>query len=326
MFKAKQLDKLLQAGIISEEQKEQILNFENRKNTGFVSRLITLLGVFTIGIGIISVIASNWNNIGDAVKLVVMFAALFGCGISAGIYHQKGAFEKCEKLLVVMFLLVAAAIGLIIQIYQLSGGKWYSVLAIWFLVTAPLLFVSGKNCVAYFWTPVFLVWCDCLMWDFRLHLHYQYTDVYVDRMGFYLFYDMSLFAGFALLGKLMVHYFPKQTLGKALVKYSLFAAYFCLASYIISARSWKHFYRLIIAAIILVASGFVYKRFGAYALIRRNIKFGGLIVAMFYINLADHIGLLHSGIGLILSGVGLLFLVKFCSKIMSALAKEKKNA
>lgn len=324
MFKVKQLDKLVQAGIISEEQKEQIFNFDNHKNSGFISRLMTLLGVFTIGIGIISVIASNWNNIGDVAKLLMMFAALFGCGISAGIYHQKGAFEKCEKLLVVMFLLAAAAIGLIIQVYQLSGGKWYSVLAVWFLITAPLLFISGKNCVAYFWTPVFLVWCDCLVWDLRLH--YRYTDTYTDLMGFYLFYDMALFAGFALFGKMVKHYFPNQAISKALIKYSLFAVYFCLALYIISAWSWKYSYRLIIAAVLLVVSGFMYKHWNAYTLVRRNVKFGGLIVAMFYVNLADHIGLLHSGIGLILSGVVLLFLVKFWSKIMVALVGEKKNA
>ena len=323
MFKAKQLDKLVQAGIISASQKEQILNFDN-KNTGFVSRLITLLGVFTIGVGIISIVASNWDNISDTIKLIVMFAMLFGCGIGAGMYHQKGMFDKCEKLLVVMFLLVAAAIGLIIQVYQLSGGKWYSVLAIWFLVTAPLLFVSGKNCVAYFWVPVFLVWCDCLMWDFRYH--YRYTGSYMDLVGFYLFYDMLLFAGFALLGKVIKYYFPKQALGKALIKYSLFAVYFCLAVYIISAWSWKYSYRLIIATAILVVSGFAYKHFGAYVLVRRNVKFGGLVVVMFYVNLADNIGLMRSGFGLILSGIGLLVLVKFWSKFVHVLSGEKKNA
>lgn len=324
MFKTKQLDKLVQAGIISAEQKVQILNFEDGKNTGFVARLITLLGVFTIGVGIISVIASNWDNISDAVKLFIMFAALFGCGICAGMYHQKGAFEKCEKLLVAMFLLSAAAIGLIIQIYQLSGGKWYSVLAMWFLVTSPLLFVSGKNCVAYFWVPVFLVWCDAWIWDWRYTN--GYLNVYTDTAGSYLLNDMALFAVFALFGKVLMHYFPKQNFGKALLKYSLFVTYLCLALYIISSWRWVHAYRLIIAAVILVVSGFVYKRFGAYTLIRRNIKFGGLIVAIFYLNLADKVGLLHSGIGLILSGVGLLFLVKYWSKIMVAFSGEKKNA
>lgn len=321
MFKAKQLDKLVQAGIISALQKEQILNFDN-KNTGFVSRLITLLGVFTIGVGIISIVASNWDNISDTIKLIVMFAMLFGCGIGAGMYHQKGMFDKCEKLLVVMFLLAAAAIGLIIQVYQLSGGKWYSVLAIWFLVTAPLLFVSGKNCVAYFWVPVFLVWCDCLMWDCR---GTKGLASFFDPFG-YMPYDMMLFASFALFGKLMVDYLPKQTLGKALLKYSLFAVYLCLALYIVFAWRWAHVNRFIIAAVILIVSGFIYKRIGAYTLVRRNIKFGGLIVAMFYINLAGNFGLLHSGIGLILSGIGLLLLVKFWSKIVQVLSGEKKNA
>lgn len=48
------------------------------------------------------------------------------------------------------FFLVGAGIGLIIQVFQLSGGKIYDSLAVWCLVAAPLLFVTGQKLVSYF--------------------------------------------------------------------------------------------------------------------------------------------------------------------------------
>ena len=56
------------------------------------------------------------------------------------------------------------------------------------------------------------------------------------------------------------------------------------------------------AAAILAVLSLLFMRFGRYALIRRNIKLGGLIVAMLYINLGTEVGLFETGMGLIVSG------------------------
>lgn len=320
MFKAKKLDKLVEAGIISAKQRQQILDFDKDKHSGFVARMLSLLGVFIIGLGVISIVAANWNGINDAVKLFVMFGLLFGCGMLAFYWQKNGMVEKAERLLVGLFLLSGAAIGLIIQVYQLSGGKWYTVLLVWCLVTLPLLFAAEKKYVAYFWVPVFLVWCDCLMWDLRYKgiLHAIH-----DPFG-YVIYDMVLFAGFAFLGKMIMKYQPRFTIGEPLCKYGLFAFYLCLALYIIFA--WHNITRLLIAGGILIVSSYIYRYYKNYALIRRNVKFAGLIAAVFYVNFADRFGLLNSGIGMILFGIGLILLVKYWAKLVAIFAGEKKNA
>ena len=73
MFKAKKLNKLVAAGIITQTQKQQILEYDdNADSLALVSRALMLLGIFTVGLGIISLIASNWqdgkagNNVGIA--------------------------------------------------------------------------------------------------------------------------------------------------------------------------------------------------------------------------------------------------------------------
>ena len=324
MFKAKQLDKLVQAGIISTEQKGQILTFEQNNHVGFVSRLLSLLAIFTISVGVISIVASNWENIGDIFKLFVMFMLLIGTGLTAFYWQNNGKKETAEKMLVGLFLLIGAAIGLVIQIYQLSGGEWYSVLFVWCLVSAPLLFAAEKHYVACFWTPIFLIWCGAYMHDI-LPTARGFAAIF-DPFGDYMLYQIALFAFIAFLGKMIVLYMPKLSFGDVWRKYSLFAAYFCLALYIMCAWQITHFYRLVIAAAILFVSGMIYKHYGAYSLIRRNIKYGGLIVAVIYLNLAGSLGLWQTGIGLILSGAGLLLLIKFLPKVINRIIGEQKDA
>ena len=79
MFKAKKLDRLVAAGIITQTQKLQILAFEEGKN-GFplVQKALAVLGVFMVGLGVISLVAANWYEFGGGVKLAVMFALLCG--------------------------------------------------------------------------------------------------------------------------------------------------------------------------------------------------------------------------------------------------------
>ena len=323
MFKAKQLDKLVKAQIITEQQKAQILAFEDAKSKGFVGRLITLLAVLSIGVGVISIIASNWENINDTFKLIVMFGLLICAGGLSFYWQEKGKTEVAESMLAGLFMLIGAAIGLIIQVFQLSGGEWYSVLFIWGVLGAPLLFAAKKQYVACFWTPVFLLWCGTYLHDM---LRPQGFGAILNPFGDYMLYQIALFGALAFIGKMIALYVPQVSFGDVWRRYSLWAAYFCLALYIIFAWRSTHLYRLFIAAVILTVSGVIYKHYGAYKLIRRNVKFGALIVLMLYFNLAASLGLWQTGFGLILTGIGLLLLLKYLPKFINRLIGEQKNA
>jgi len=328
MFKAKKLDQLVAAEIISVEQKQQILDFDKNKSKGLIGRLLSLLGVFIIGCGIISVIAANWNYIGDGFKLFVMFALLFGSGYMAYLWQNAGMQSRTEKMLIGLFLLIGAAIGLIIQVYQLSGGKWYSVLAVWYLVSAPLLCVAKEKYLSCFWVPVFLTWCGVCMQDALYdkvlfgYKNYIYGE---DKLII-----IALFGVFVFLAKMIMLYRPQLKLGEVLHKYALFAAYLTFAFYILFSWSWRgghsvQFVRLLIALGLIIGTSIIYKHYSSYDLIRRNIKFAGLVVFVFYADVASVLGLFESGIGLILSGIGLLLLVRIWPRIVKVMVGEKKN-
>ncbi|MCM1323588.1 MAG: DUF2157 domain-containing protein [Acetobacter sp.] len=301
MFKAKKLDKLVQAGIISSKQKAEILEFDDTAGAGFVMKALSLLGIFTIGMGVISLVASNWDAISDSVKLITMFALLFGTAGGVVYYQQKGFSEKAEKLLVMLFLLVGAAIGLVIQIYHLSGNIKHLPFAFWWMATLPLLFVAKKKYVAYFWVPLFLVWCA------------MYTGGYHWLEVLLIIYAIVSCGGWALC-----KFIPRFAIGCVLQRDAFFAFYLVLAIYI-----WNH---LLISAGILVLTSFLYQYYKDYRKVRLNIKFIGLWVFSAYLYLGDKIGLFSTGIGMILSGVVFILLLKGVAQLMARIKMENKNA
>lgn len=308
MFKAKQLNKLVKAGIISADQEKQILAYDDGISGGFVMRALNLLGIFTIGIGVISLVASNWEYLGDNLKLIVMFALLFGAAEKVILYKQKGFDVQAEKCLVLLFLLVGAAIGLVIQVYHLSGDIWHLPVAFWWVTTLPLLFAAKKKYVAWFWVPLFLAWCAM----------YAGERYWRDLLDTLLVTYAAVFAGGWTLSRCK----PDFAAGAVLERDAFFAFYLVLAFYILS---WN-LSNLIIGGLILFATSVVYYCLKDYRKVRLNIKFAGLWVFSLYIYLGGKIGLFGTGIGLIVSGGVLIALIKVVSRISKQVTEEKKNA
>lgn len=119
-----------------------------------LSFLLTLLSFFCIGLGIISVIASNWQEIPDMVKLgadILLLAATAAALVHA--YSKKP--QRLTPLSIFYALLIAASIGLVAQIFQLSSHSFSAVAMLWCLLTAPLLLLNSAMVFPFFWLPLF---------------------------------------------------------------------------------------------------------------------------------------------------------------------------
>lgn len=150
-------------GLISENQKKDILEYERKAGRPLFLFSLLFLSCFCIGIGLIAVIASNWREIPVPVKLAADFILL---GITAAGVLQTRLKEKSawsEALLILFGLLVLASIGLFAQIYNLPS-KGLQAVFFWSVIMFPLVFFSCKKVFALFWLPAFLLsgW-DCLM-------------------------------------------------------------------------------------------------------------------------------------------------------------------
>lgn len=85
--------------------------YEERLKSRSLLYTLLFLGGFCLGLGIISLIAYNWQDISPAVKLVIYFvilAATGGAAVSASFGSRR---LLSETLLFVYALLVLAGIG-----------------------------------------------------------------------------------------------------------------------------------------------------------------------------------------------------------------------
>ncbi len=152
------LNQWLQAGLITPAQHANILSFEaeHRQHANGWLYSFMILGAAIIGLGVISLIAANWANIADSVKLGVDFALL--SLLAAGVYWQYPKRHNgvwFEVLLVGFMLLCLATIGLIAQVFHI-GGEWYHALLFWAAITFLLSLFARNLFTRFFWVTLLL--------------------------------------------------------------------------------------------------------------------------------------------------------------------------
>lgn len=168
------LERWQQAGLLTSEQVDAIISFESqhpqRANWWLYSFMI--LGAVIIGLGVISLIAANWADIPDGVKLAADFLLL--AVLAGGIFQQHTNQQHgvwFEVLLVSFLLLCLASIGLISQIFHVSG-QWYHALLFWAAITFLLSLFARNAFTRFFWVTLFLLgvlWSivEAMGWHFR---------------------------------------------------------------------------------------------------------------------------------------------------------------
>lgn len=149
------------AGIITPKQGMDILDFEKAIAKPYALYGFLALAIFCVGLGVISVIAANWQHITAMLKLVADFALLSGvAGLTYYAAYKKWHI-RFEVFLCLFVILVLATIGLIAQVYQLQPDGFEAYL-LWSLLVFPLLLVTKKPLLPLVMLPVFTF----SFWDF----------------------------------------------------------------------------------------------------------------------------------------------------------------
>jgi len=105
------------------------------------------IGALAIGLGLVSVIAANWEDIPGLVRLSVHFALI--AGMLAALFLREGRLAERSPWAVEALVFVTAALGLTFfghlgQVYQTSSPLWQP-LAVWLALFAPLLLLMGRS-------------------------------------------------------------------------------------------------------------------------------------------------------------------------------------
>lgn len=127
----------------------------NHKISTFAHNIGLYIAFFCIGLGLISIISSNWQEIPDIIKLAADFILLSGAAYCTywGWSYNKAVVR--ESAVIFNAILIMASIGLIIQVYQLQIEPYYIIL-IWSFLTLPLIALTRKKILALVWIPLFI--------------------------------------------------------------------------------------------------------------------------------------------------------------------------
>lgn len=228
------IKKWLSAGLISQKQGEAILDYEKSTKTKLSWNLygFLILAAFSVGLGLISLIAANWQFIPVYIKLTGYFFFLGCLGISLLIAKViKKSLLLFEVLLIFFMLLCLGGIGLISQIYNLKGEA-YNALFLWSLITSSVMSVSQRKAAMHIWLiglyTGFIIWgihnkdlgfqvimlaCFLVSLFFSMLFHNQKIAKILPALlsKRKAFEEWAIFFGFASLMILNVHFFSSDT-------------------------------------------------------------------------------------------------------------------
>ena len=151
----KKLQKWQDNKLITKKQAEAIRIFE-KQNSVEANWLVILFcfAAFLVGLGVISLVAANWQEIPDNIKLcgALILLLINACAITE-LYSRnyKTAFTACICL---FCLLIMAVIGLIGQVYHLRSD-FDGAMLFWSFLVFPLLFAQSG--LIWGWLPIFYI-------------------------------------------------------------------------------------------------------------------------------------------------------------------------
>lgn len=153
------------AGLIDAGTRDRLLAYEAQHARPLALWAVFGIGALAIGLGLVSVIAANWQAIPGQLRLAVHLALI--AGALAALFLREERLAATSPWAIEALLFVTAALGLTFfghlgQVYQTSSPLWQP-LGVWLVLFAPLLLLAGRNWPAAVTVLGGAVWCA---WDY----------------------------------------------------------------------------------------------------------------------------------------------------------------
>jgi len=143
----RKLERWQQAGLIDQATRARIEAFEHGQRRPIVLYALAVLGAGTVALGIVSIIAANWDAIPGTVKLACDL--LLGAALAAATYvgASRERTLTTEILATIFYGFTLASLALVGQVYQLDTPT-YQALLIWSAATLPLVLLGRSRYLA----------------------------------------------------------------------------------------------------------------------------------------------------------------------------------
>jgi uncharacterized membrane protein len=143
------LKRWTEAGLLEPGQAQRILDYEQGRGRPMLIYAVAGLGGLAIAIGIVSIVAANWDDIPGRVKIGIDLTLLAAGGVAVANSARWPSWVH-DTLLLVLYGLTLASIALVGQVYQL-GGSARMALGTWSVLTAPLMLLGTTGLLAVVW-------------------------------------------------------------------------------------------------------------------------------------------------------------------------------
>ena len=145
----KDLSELIKAEVITQETADRIRDYYKNKSGSSTNKLFIvfgILGAILVGLGIILIIAHNWDELSRSIKTFFAFLPLLVGQILCGsvLLKKQDSIAWRESGTAFLFFSVGACISLISQIYNIPGDL-SSFLLTWMLLCLPLIYIMKSS-------------------------------------------------------------------------------------------------------------------------------------------------------------------------------------
>jgi uncharacterized membrane protein len=145
----KALPELIDAGILSAEKATEIRRFYEQQSGKSGNRLIVvfgILGAILVGLGIILIIAHNWDDLSKGMRTFLAFLPLVVAHLICAfvILKKRDSVVWHEGASAFLYFTVGASISLVSQIYNIPGNL-SSFMLTWMVLCLPLVYIMKSS-------------------------------------------------------------------------------------------------------------------------------------------------------------------------------------
>lgn len=153
----------LQEGIVNEDAVQRLsaryeLDKLSQESSGLLAAVIFTLGGLLLGGGVLSLVAANWEIIPTFAKVALLLITLLAFhSIGYWLWHYKGWSRLGHALVFTGSLVFGANIGLMAQIFHVSG-EWYGGFGAWALGSLMMAYAARS------WITGLLALVNTVIW------------------------------------------------------------------------------------------------------------------------------------------------------------------
>ncbi|NCB55565.1 MAG: DUF2157 domain-containing protein, partial [Epsilonproteobacteria bacterium] len=138
----KELPSWVKEGLVSEESAQALLQRYEGEKASSSGTAFSLLGFVLVGLGIISILAYNWDELGHLERTLLAVLLLAGAQVLAFWVKRYRASDAAlrEGSGVFWFLMTGASLAIIGQTYHL-GGSMLDFLSVWLVLSLGIAWV-----------------------------------------------------------------------------------------------------------------------------------------------------------------------------------------